>query len=242
MKFNDQFLLRIHRCGGAPSDGLTPVKTFHDLARFYIGENVLDELLVDNFTNEQIWQQLKFASSVVEKTFENATALHQKKRKRPDDETEGSIEKKLCTSETADEPEDGSDAESDDELKRITDRWNLDGKQLEEDDDDDDDDDNDDDDDDIVEKDEEDAEVDPNEHFDISDSESPLDTLKKALKSKKKKTSEVDDQFFSLEDMHSFLDQQDRLANHEVIEEGDEGDDDDYMFRDISSDEDEVCS
>lgn len=236
------FLLCFNR-SGPPSDVLTPVKTLHDLARLYIGESVIDELLTDNFTNEQIWQQLKIATSSGEKTFENVSAHLQKKRKRMDDASEESKEKKLCTSETADEREDVSDAESDDELKRITDRWNIDGRQPEEEDDEDDEDDEEEDEDDKVEKDEEDAEDDLKENFDMSDDESPLDTLKKSLKSKKKKTSEVDDKFFSLEDMHSFLDQQDRLANREINEEADEDDNDNYMFRDtgILSDDDEVC-
>uniref|UniRef100_A0A8B9GP30 U3 small nucleolar ribonucleoprotein protein MPP10 n=1 Tax=Astyanax mexicanus TaxID=7994 RepID=A0A8B9GP30_ASTMX len=218
------------------SDFTALTKTLYDLhkAQPQAGStgSPLDQLVVENFDEEQIWQELELQNSTVIQHFEEAVG-----QAVADDTLT------IITEEEEDEEDEGDGENGDDE--------ELEDNEEEEDDEEDDDEEEDnnkenrlkpkskaaaaaDDEDEDEEEDgfsDEDSDID----FDV-------DKLEKQSKQKKNSTakfppsrtvSEVDDQFFKLAEMEAFLDDMDKREGKEGV-----GEEIDY-FQELPSDEDE---
>ncbi|CAB1339546.1 unnamed protein product [Coregonus sp. 'balchen'] len=206
---------------GVATDFTSLTKTLYDLHKTHEPEDSkgspLDQLVVENFDEEQIWQELELQNTAVLKHFE--TAVSQAAL-----DTALSI---LFNEEDADEePDEGDEQDGDDIEEEMRDGDLEDGEGEEP----------------PMLKTAMDALRGDNTDED-SDVDFDVDALEKQAKQKKCSAgreskplgppSEVDDRFFKLSEMESFLDDMDKR-------EGKEGDDDVDYFQDLpSGDEDE---
>ncbi|NXA90410.1 MPP10 protein, partial [Melanocharis versteri] len=211
---------------GLAADFRAMTKTLYDLNK---GSNIvrggpLKELVIENFDEEQIWQQLELQNNAVLDFFKKSI-------------TRDAEDEDLCL--LSDQEEDGSDAEtsSDKELEdnimeaeteqknvytKDKDKTKAKEKQskLRES---------------IMQKySDEDSDID----FDIEALEQQAKTAKETTLKKKGRKSVVDDKFFKLAEMEAFLEH----AEKEDKEEEDDDDDDINYFEDIISDDEEEDS
>ncbi|XP_005937259.1 U3 small nucleolar ribonucleoprotein protein MPP10 [Haplochromis burtoni] len=198
------------------TDFTSITKTLYDLHKaqepgHYTG-SPLAQLVVENFDEEQIWQELELQNKAVLKHFKNAidealadetlTVLEEEEQEESGQEEEGA---------SADDDDDEEEEEEEQELEppRRTKKM-----AVEEDDN---------------------TEDDSDLDFDVDALEKKekqkKDTGRKASKAKVV-PSEVDDKFFKLSEMEAFLDDMDKR-------EGKEDEDDVDYFRDLPSDEDD---
>ncbi|XP_052528260.1 U3 small nucleolar ribonucleoprotein protein MPP10 [Tympanuchus pallidicinctus] len=204
------------------ADFRTLTKTLYDLNKA-LGSSVvrgspLKELVIENFDEEQIWQQLELQNNAVLDVFKKSVA-------------QCTNDKDLCL--ISDQEDDGSDAEAssdsevEDMLEAETEQENVytehktevkekKSKPRES----------------IVEKySDDDSDVD----FDIEALEQETKTAKKTAVRKTGRTSIVDDKFFKLAEMEAFLEH----VEKENGEREEEDDDDIDYFEDIISDDEE---
>ncbi|NXD38109.1 MPP10 protein, partial [Copsychus sechellarum] len=208
---------------GLAADFRAMTKTLYDLNK---GSNIvrggpLKELVIENFDEEQIWQQLELQNNAVLDFFKKSIA------KDAEDED-------LCL--LSDQEEDGSDAETssdkefeDNIMEDETEQMNVYTKDKDK----------------TKAKEkqsklskslmqkcsDEDSDID----FDIEALEQQAKTAKKTTLRKKGRKSVVDDKFFKLAEMETFLEH----AEKEDKEEEDDDDDDINYFEDIISDDEE---
>uniref|UniRef100_A0A8B9GRL7 U3 small nucleolar ribonucleoprotein protein MPP10 n=1 Tax=Astyanax mexicanus TaxID=7994 RepID=A0A8B9GRL7_ASTMX len=206
------------------SDFTALTKTLYDLhkAQPQAGStgSPLDQLVVENFDEEQIWQELELQNSTVIQHFEEAVG-----QAVADDTLT------IITEEEEDEEDEGDGENGDDE--------ELEDNEEEEDDEEDDDE---------EEDNNKENRLKPKSKAEdgFSDEDSDIDfdvdKLEKQSKQKKNSTakfppsrtvSEVDDQFFKLAEMEAFLDDMDKREGKEGV-----GEEIDY-FQELPSDEDE---
>ncbi|XP_072527162.1 U3 small nucleolar ribonucleoprotein protein MPP10 [Salminus brasiliensis] len=233
--------LRVQDALAADFTSLT--KTLYDLHKAHklagCKGSPLDQLVVENFDEEQIWQELELQNSSVLAHFEEAVG------QTLTDDT-------LSLLADAEEEEEGDDGEGEDV---------DDDEDLEDDDDEgeDEDDDDEEEDEDEEEGDKEnrlkakskaaaknDDDEEEDDFSDDSDIDFDVDKLEKQAKQTKKSStaqlpssrtvSEVDDKFFKLSDMEAFLDDMDKREGKEGV-----GEEIDY-FQELPSDEDEELS
>ncbi|XP_042680670.1 U3 small nucleolar ribonucleoprotein protein MPP10 [Centrocercus urophasianus] len=204
------------------ADFRTLTKTLYDLNKA-LGSSVvrgspLKELVIENFDEEQIWQQLELQNNAVLDVFKKSVA-------------QCTNDKDLCL--ISDQEDDGSDAEAssdsevEDMLEAETEQENVytehktevkekKSKPRES----------------VVEKySDDDSDVD----FDIEALEQETKTAKKTAVRKTGRTSIVDDKFFKLAEMEAFLEH----VEKENGEREEEDDDDIDYFEDIISDDEE---
>uniref|UniRef100_A0A4W5LK01 U3 small nucleolar ribonucleoprotein protein MPP10 n=1 Tax=Hucho hucho TaxID=62062 RepID=A0A4W5LK01_9TELE len=216
---------------GVATDFTSLTKTLYDLHKTHepAGSkgSPLDQLVVDNFDEEQIWQELELQNTAVLKHFETAvsqaaldTALsilfdEEDADEEPDEQDSEDIEEEMRDGDLEDEDWQGEEPPM---LKTAMDALRRDNT-------------------------DEDSDVD----FDV-------DALEKQAKQKKCSAgreskplgppSEVDDRFFKLSEMESFLDEMDKREGKEGgddvdyfqdLPSGDEDDDVDLFCEDVSS-------
>ncbi|XP_042731873.1 U3 small nucleolar ribonucleoprotein protein MPP10 isoform X1 [Lagopus leucura] len=204
------------------ADFRTLTKTLYDLNKA-LGSSVvrgspLKELVIENFDEEQIWQQLELQNNAVLDVFKKSVA-------------QCTNDKDLCL--ISDQEDDGSDAEAssdsevEDMLEAETEQENVytehktevkekKSKPRES----------------VIEKySDDDSDVD----FDIEALEQETKTAKKTAVRKTGRTSIVDDRFFKLAEMEAFLEH----VEKENGEREEEDDDDIDYFEDIISDDEE---
>lgn len=204
------------------ADFRTLTKTLYDLNKA-LGSSVvrgspLKELVIENFDEEQIWQQLELQNNAVLDVFKKSVA-------------QCTNDKDLCL--ISDQEDDGSDAEAssdsevEDMLEAETEQENVytehktevkekKSKPRES----------------VIEKcSDDDSDVD----FDIEALEQETKTAKKTVVRKTGRTSIVDDRFFKLAEMEAFLEH----VEKENGEREEEDDDDIDYFEDIISDDEE---
>uniref|UniRef100_A0A669F4G8 U3 small nucleolar ribonucleoprotein protein MPP10 n=1 Tax=Oreochromis niloticus TaxID=8128 RepID=A0A669F4G8_ORENI len=198
------------------TDFTSITKTLYDLHKaqepgHYKG-SPLAQLVVENFDEEQIWQELELQNKAVLKHFKNAidealadetlTVLEEEEQEESGQEEEGA---------SADDDDDEEEEEEEQELEPP--RWSK--KMAVE----------------VEDNSEDDSDLD----FDVDALEKKekqkKDTGRKASKAKVM-PSEVDDKFFKLSEMEAFLDDMDKR-------EGKEDEDDVDYFQDLPSDEDD---
>ncbi|XP_008403363.1 U3 small nucleolar ribonucleoprotein MPP10 isoform X2 [Poecilia reticulata] len=193
---------------GPAAEFTSLTKTLYDLQKSVepagCKRGPLPQLVVDNFDEEQIWQELEIQNNAVMKHFKDAI-----------DET---LIKTLLKEDTEEEDENEEEAEGETDDENDTEQPSkLRNKKAAE----------------TQSDSEEDSDID----FDV-------DALEKREKQKKQGVrndsrtkvvpSEVDDKFFKLSEMESFLDEMDKREGKE-----DEREDDVDYFQDVPSDEDE---
>ncbi|XP_020794561.1 U3 small nucleolar ribonucleoprotein protein MPP10 [Boleophthalmus pectinirostris] len=207
------------------ADFTSITKTLYDLQKAHEPQHFkgspLVQLAVKDFDEEQIWQELELQNDPVLQHFEqfvedivsNETLTMFEEDEDEDEEDEEELDQSVQASddEKAEEEEDDEEEEEEEELKtRKTKKKTHDS---------------------VDEYTEEDSDLD----FDV-DALEKREKLKKKTDGKKSKThgipSEVDDKFFKLSDMESFLDDMDKREG----KDNDNEDDVDY-FQDLPSDE-----
>ncbi|XP_065589800.1 U3 small nucleolar ribonucleoprotein protein MPP10 [Cyrtonyx montezumae] len=199
-------------------------KTLYDLNKS-LGSSVvrgspLKELVIENFDEEQIWQQLELQNNAVLDFFKKSVAQCTNDKDLylvSDQEDDGSG----ATAGSGSEVEDMIEAETEQEnayAKHKTEAKEKQSKRRES----------------VIEKySDEDSDVD----FDIEALEQQTKTAKKATVKKTGRKSVVDDKFFKLAEMEAFLEHVEK-ENGEREEKEEEEDDIDY-FEDIISDDEE---
>lgn len=201
------------------ADFTSLTKTLYDLHKVEEPSNFkgspLDQLVVENFDEEQIWQELELQNSAVLKHFENA--IH---AASSDKTLTLVVEEEKNAEENVEEEEVETDDDyfDDDEDERPSRQAKEKAPEAE---------------DEAEDYTDEDSDLD----FDVDALEKREKQVKLALRTGHKTKvvpSEVDDKFFKLSEMESFLDDMDK---REGKEEGSE-DDIDY-FQDLASDEDD---
>ncbi|KAG7235192.1 hypothetical protein INR49_003103 [Caranx melampygus] len=209
---------------GVAADFTSVTKTLYDLLKEQepadCKGSLLAQLVVDNFDEEQIWQELELQNNAVLKHFKSAV-----------DEAL-SDEALTVLAREEEEDDDDDDDDNDDEAEGETDDENVDEEEEEEEE----------------EPRKQSKKMAEDEAEDYTDEDSDLDfdvdALEKREKQKKKmgkkdsKTkvvpSEVDDRFFKLSEMESFLDDMDKREG-----KVDEDENDVDYFQDVPSDEDD---
>ncbi|KAK3510101.1 hypothetical protein QTP70_026714 [Hemibagrus guttatus] len=207
---------------GLAADFTSLTKTLYDLHKAHklkeCNGSPLDQLVVENFDEEQIWQELELQNTAVLTHFEDAVS------KAVTDDTLSFLEEEEeeedggCESghDDEDEEEDEDENEEDEEEEGSDKRKNRLGPKASDDEED------------LYDED--------------SDIDFDVDLLEKQSKQKKKTetkipksrtVSEVDDQFFKLSEMEAFLDDMDKREG-----KGPAGEEIDY-FQDLPSDEDD---
>jgi len=210
------------------------------------GSEALSELIVDNFDDEQVWQEIELQNEPVivdqikqisRVTASSDSSFSQKRRteqdvqqikklkKNPDAFQKTDIQTEYENINVDDEDEEDEEDMSEDEremeelLKRA--KEELDNASGDDDDDDDD------------------GSDDLNDNFDLN-----MDNLKEGSSSKdssksvmKKRTSVVDDRFFKLVDLETFLDQEDAKEERKLSGQPEPTDEDLNYFTELPSDE-----
>ncbi|CAJ1049787.1 U3 small nucleolar ribonucleoprotein protein MPP10 [Xyrichtys novacula] len=205
---------------GAAADFTSLTKTLYDLhkaqePRYYKG-SPLDQLVVENFDEEQIWQELELQNDAVLEHFKNATdeALSDKTLTLLVEEEEEEEEESIGEEEEEEEIDDEIE-EEEEEAPKLSKKIGVKAKDRAEDYTD------------------EDSDID----FDVEDLEK-REKQRKDIGRRGSKTkvvpSEVDDKFFKLSEMESFLDDMDKQEGKE-----DKNEDEVDYFQDLQSDEDE---
>ncbi|XP_060715679.1 U3 small nucleolar ribonucleoprotein protein MPP10 [Tachysurus vachellii] len=208
---------------GLAADFTSLTKTLYDLHKAHklIGckGSPLDELVVENFDEEQIWQELELQNTAVLTHFEDAVStavtddtltLLEESEEEEEEDGGGSGQEEEEEKEEDEEDDDEREEEGSDKSKnRLKPSASDDEEDL---------------------------------YSEDSDIDFDVDQLEKQSKQKKKTetkipksrtVSEVDDQFFKLSEMESFLDDMDKREGKEAA-----GEEIDY-FQDLPSDEDE---
>ncbi len=199
---------------GVAAEFTSLTKTLYDLHKAqepadYRG-SPLAQLVVENFDEEQIWQELELQNDAVLKLFENATdeALSDEKLTLLVEEEERIDEEEV---ETDDEHVDDDEEEEEEEEEPPKQSKKMAAEDYSD----------------------EDSDLD----FDV-DALEEREKQRKNIGGKGSKTkvvpSEVDDKFFKLSEMESFLDEMDKREGKE-----DENEDDVNYFQDMPSDEDD---
>lgn len=197
---------------GVAADFTSLTKTLYDLHKaeepaYYKGSPLV-QLVVENFDEEQIWQELELQNDAVLKHFNCAID------EASSDETFTLLVEEESSSEKEVETDDGKvDEEEDERLPRLSKK--------------------------LASNVEDEAEDYTDEHSDVDfdiDALERRENQKKRVGKKESKTklvpSEVDDRFFKLSEMESFLDDMDKREGKEDVHENDI----DY-FQDLPSDE-----
>lgn len=210
---------------GLATDFTSLTKTLYDLHKAHKRNgwegSPLTQLVVENFDEEQIWQELELQNTAVLRHFQVAvsqavtddtlTLLEEESEKEQEEENGGQeVEDDDDDDNDEEEEEEEGDEQDDEEDGKI--KKGLESKLSLSDDD-------------------EDSDID----FDVDELEKQSKQKKKTdIQFPKSRTvSEVDDQFFKLSDMEAFLDDMDKREGKEHA-----GEDIDY-FQDLPSDEDD---
>ncbi|KAG7315252.1 hypothetical protein KOW79_021340 [Hemibagrus wyckioides] len=211
---------------GLAADFTSLTKTLYDLHKTHklteCNGSPLDQLVVENFDEEQIWQELELQNTAVLTHFEDAVSkavtddkLFLLEESEEEEEEEDGGESGQDEEEEDDEEEEKEDENEEEEAGSDVRKNRLEPKASD---------------------DEEDL------YGEDSDIDFDVDQLEKQSKQKKKTetkisksrtVSEVDDQFFKLSEMEAFLDDMDKREGKEPA-----GEEIDY-FQDLPSDEDD---
>lgn len=209
---------------GLAADFSSLTKTLYDLHKAQgtklVRGSPLKKLVIENFDEEQIWQQIELQNNAVLDYFKKAVARDVKDKdlylfpaqEEDDFEADTSSDKQV-------EQEDGMEAEpacieDESEAKEKQSKSKARKRQLCSD---------------------EDSDVD----FDVDELEQQIQKLKKTTWKKSREKSIVDDKFFSLAEMEAFLEDVEKEESRKKEEEDDDEEDEIDYFEDILSDEDE---
>lgn len=222
-------------------------------------DSALPELIVENFDNEQIWQQIELQNNgvidnLLSKISSVVTAQDKLSLRTKSDQSDPGGKKKVRfhnkDSGNDESEEEGTDVEVEKIKSRLIDEEDdsdsskemiFKGNNVLD-----------------IESDDEDSEIDfkfpklepppPDEEESETDDENLIkkETRKhqgQEVNKKRRPASVVDDKFFKLADMEAFLEQEDAREERRIRgEDSDEDDEDIDLFADIPSDDEEVCS
>ncbi|KAM7152633.1 U3 small nucleolar ribonucleoprotein MPP10 [Macrochelys suwanniensis] len=209
---------------GLAADFSSLTKTLYDLHKVLgtklVRGSPLKELVIENFEEEQIWQQIELQNNAVLDYFKKAVVRDVKDKDlylfpaQAEDDFEA-----VTSSDKQMQQEDSMEAEpanieDESEAKEKQSKSKARKRQICSD---------------------EDSDVD----FDVDELEQQVQKLKKSTWKKSREKSIVDDKFFSLAEMEAFLEDVEREENKKKGNDDDEEEDEIDYFEDIFSDEDE---